>query len=211
MSANIRHSSISNEHYTPKDIVRLSRKTLGYIDLDPASSYKANQTIQAFQYYDKESNGFTKNWFGRIFLNPPGGWCDLKGAEVIKASGNRPGCTATGACGLSPDHVHDGMQSSAAAWWKKLMTAWLAGNISSAIFLGFSIEILQTTQTSGVRSPLTFPICYPKQRIKFVREDGEVGASPPHASCIICVSAHQEAIERFEENFSTLGHVVIPA
>ena len=44
---------------------------MGEIDLDPASSELANETVKANGYYDKEDNGLTKEWYGRVWLNPP--------------------------------------------------------------------------------------------------------------------------------------------
>ena len=44
---------------------------MGAIDLDPASNAKANEIVKAFQYYTKEDDGLSKDWFGNVWLNPP--------------------------------------------------------------------------------------------------------------------------------------------
>ena len=44
---------------------------MGSIDLDPASSALANETVKATHYYSKEDNGLEQPWRGRIWLNPP--------------------------------------------------------------------------------------------------------------------------------------------
>lgn len=48
----------------------LVRELMGAIDFDPASTA---QVIQAVHYYDKATNGLSKPWTGRVFLNPPYG------------------------------------------------------------------------------------------------------------------------------------------
>ena len=47
------------------------RGFLGKIDLDPASSAKANETVKAGRYFTIEENGLDKVWRGQVWLNPP--------------------------------------------------------------------------------------------------------------------------------------------
>ena len=63
----------SPEWYTPSAFVEAARAVMGGIDVDPASHKEANRTVRAMLYYDETHNGLTKSWFGRVFLNPPGG------------------------------------------------------------------------------------------------------------------------------------------
>jgi hypothetical protein len=60
-----------NEWFTPAFYIELARKVLGEIDLDPASHEKAQQTVRAAQFFSKEDDGTTREWHGRIWLNPP--------------------------------------------------------------------------------------------------------------------------------------------
>jgi len=64
-------NSGNNEWYTPGYIIEAARNTMGSIDLDPASSAIANQTVGAKNYYTKEDNGLIQPWHGNIWLNPP--------------------------------------------------------------------------------------------------------------------------------------------
>ena len=66
-------SSNTNEWYTPERIIGLVKLVMGNIDLDPASCEFAQRWIKADNYFTKEDSGLTKNWYGRVFLNPPYG------------------------------------------------------------------------------------------------------------------------------------------
>jgi len=67
----VSNNSGNNEWYTPQNIIDAARKTMGSIDLDPASSECANRTVQAATIYTKEDDGLIQPWFGNIWLNPP--------------------------------------------------------------------------------------------------------------------------------------------
>ena len=65
--------SNSNEWITPQYIIDAARQAMGSIDLDPASSDIAQQTVQAQNYYTKAIDGFKQPWSGNIWMNPPYG------------------------------------------------------------------------------------------------------------------------------------------
>ena len=46
---------------------------MGSIDVDPASNAMAQQTIQASEWYGKETDGLKQDWNGNVFMNPPYG------------------------------------------------------------------------------------------------------------------------------------------
>lgn len=58
-------------YQTPSAIVERVRNAMGGIDLDPLSSAEANKTVRARTYYTSADDGFSKEWTGRVFLNPP--------------------------------------------------------------------------------------------------------------------------------------------
>ena len=221
----VRHSSDNPSFGTPPEVFEPARLTLGKFDLDPASSLFANVGIRASKIFTFKDNGFTKPWSGRTILNPPGGKCDAIGQLVLEKTKTRRPCVETGACGLPVGHKHLGVQSSQRAWWFKLVDEYLAGRVTQAIFVCFSVELLQTTQSKGRKGsaaaalkPLQLPICYPSKRVAYLRDDGTPGKSPPHSSCLVFLpprvddmSAKLEHVRRFASAFKPLGEVVVPA
>ena len=73
LSANkfLRHANGVYEWYTPEAFIISVRRVLGQIDLDPASSEKANRIVKATKFYTQSDNGLNKAWRGKIFMNPP--------------------------------------------------------------------------------------------------------------------------------------------
>jgi hypothetical protein len=199
-----RHSSESSEHYTPPAIVDAARAALGGFDLDPASCPEANAWIRADRIFTREDDGFRRPWLGRIFLNPPGGLSDDQQRPV------KLKCRETGACGLPVPHTHDGVESSQKKWWFKLARELAAGRVRAAIFVCFSIELLQNTQCetpAGLRIPLDFPICFPARRVSYVKPGGAIGTAPPHASAIVGLGLDPRA---FASAFAAIGRTFIP-
>lgn len=70
---NTRLSSFSgdNEWYTPARYVDMAREVMGTIDIDPASNPTAQRTVRATTYYTAETNGLDKDWYGKVWMNPP--------------------------------------------------------------------------------------------------------------------------------------------
>lgn len=60
-----------NEWFTPADWIERVRAALGEIDLDPASHPLAQKTVQAKQFFTVADDGLSRQWTGRVWLNPP--------------------------------------------------------------------------------------------------------------------------------------------
>jgi hypothetical protein len=67
------HRSDTDDWWTPSVYIEAARTVLREIDLDPASSPKANEHIQAKRILTARENGLTQPWHGRVWLNPPYG------------------------------------------------------------------------------------------------------------------------------------------
>jgi ParB family chromosome partitioning protein len=59
------------EWFTPPEYIELARAVLGEIDLDPASSEKAQEVVRAERYFTAANDGLLQEWRGRTWLNPP--------------------------------------------------------------------------------------------------------------------------------------------
>src|SRR3990167_6719237 len=65
-NVHVSNNSGNNEWYTPPEIIKAARETMGTIDLDPASSAIANNRIEARAFYTAEDSGLIKTWHGNI-------------------------------------------------------------------------------------------------------------------------------------------------
>ena len=69
--AHAMYNTGENEWYTPSNLIECARSLLGTIDLDPASSALANETVRATTWYGFERDGLAQPWHGRVWMNPP--------------------------------------------------------------------------------------------------------------------------------------------
>lgn len=60
-----------NEWFTPALYIDAARSVLGDIDLDPATHPEAQSVVKASEFFTREDDGLTKDWHGRVWLNPP--------------------------------------------------------------------------------------------------------------------------------------------
>jgi DNA N-6-adenine-methyltransferase (Dam) len=184
---NIQHSSATDQWYTPTDILDRVRTVLSPIDLDPASDAYGNERVRAAEYFTAEQDGLAQVWSGTVFLNPPGG--------------------------KIPKGEKSGGKSKGKLFWEKLLAERDADRIRHAIFLAFSIEALQNTQTKAFPYGIAaFPVCIPAQRIHFhlpgFHLPGSAKDSPSHANGIVYVPSAIDKTHLFVKTFSPIGACV---
>ena len=179
---NPRHLSKSVEHYTPAWVCAGVRELFGGgIDLDPASCAQANQLVGATTFYTEAEDGLTLPWFGRVFLNPPGGVRVVPGTNI--------------------------RASQPALWWATLVDRWIARSVDQAMFVIFNLETLRHALAWEGRHPLDFPILLFRDRVDYFRP-GRFGpepqGSPSHPSALVYLGAN---VERFTSIFAAHGVV----
>jgi len=70
-TAHVSRATGENEWYTPAVFTDAARRVMGEIDLDPASSDIANESVKAKKYFTIADDGLAKDWGGRVWMNPP--------------------------------------------------------------------------------------------------------------------------------------------
>ena len=192
-AANAQHSQASCEHGTPREIVELARHALGGIDLDVCTSeYWNRYSVQAADFYDRRRNGLDPRnpWAGRVFCNPPGADDKAKSRNLV------------------------------GPFWARMVTAWRAGQIDGAVWIGYSLEQLVKLQGSSW-SPLRCLVLVPRDRLEFLQPRPGLppvpGGSPTHGNFVALLSSWRfDAIARaqcarFLERGRELGSIVRPA
>jgi hypothetical protein len=100
-----------------------------------------------------------------------------------------------------PGGKYCGTQSLPKLFWKRLVDEVRAGRVGHAVFLAFSIEMLQTCQDM-----VGYRLCIPKQRLRFVPREG-TAASPTHANAIVYVPGYLNDPYGFKLAFHHIGAV----
>lgn len=109
-------------------------------------------------------------------------------------------------------------------FWQALMNAWVLEQIGAAVWIGYSLEQLQTLQSKqrAIPTPLDFPMCVPDRRIAFVENKAKAAAriaklqadgksagkaaSPSHANYICYLGDHPS---KFVQVFGQFGKVIV--
>jgi len=133
----------ANEWYTPALLIEAARLVMDSIELDPASTARANLVVRAERYFTQKENGLAQDWTCRsLFINPPYG---STGHLFKKAAWQG--------------------QSIARMFLDKLKAEYDAGRVGQAIAL------VKADPKSSTFQPLWSwgPICFCRDRIYFDR------------------------------------------
>ena len=69
----VHFTSDSPEWYTPKHIVERVARTMDGIDLDPCSNSHDDPNVPALRHFTIDDDGLSRDWSGRVYMNPPYG------------------------------------------------------------------------------------------------------------------------------------------
>lgn len=162
----VNQSSGKVEYYTPVPIIEAARRTMGSIDLDPASCEVANRTVKADHYYTIDDDGLLCRWFGNLFVNHP----------------------------FSRQHN--------ATWINKLIHEYKSERTHQACCITFA-----STSEAWFRPLFAYPQCYLSPRTNYIGADGKPVRGVTKGSVVTYLGPNAD---RFAEEFSKLGNVMVP-
>lgn len=156
----INQTSGETEYYTPVEIVDSARFLLGGIDLDPASSARANEVVGARQFYTVADNSLYRSWYGRVWLN----WPFAAGEKACKPNCQKKTCRPErrGHC-IQEDIPGNG------EWVNKLVADWNAGNIEAACCICYAC-----TSEHWFAPLLKFPQFFITGRVNYRLPSGKI-------------------------------------
>lgn len=182
------------EYYTPEEWVEAARQAMGSIDLDPASSTIANQTVKAARIFTVEDDGLAHSWTAEnIWMNHP----FHRGEKPCPA--DRKKCRKK-ACADRGFHIDAAIPSND-DWISHLLSDYQAGEFQQACIITFA-----NTSETWFRKLLGFPQCFPHKRVHYRKPNGEVDKNCTKGSVITYLGPH---LDRFYDAFSPLGEIKI--
>lgn len=196
----INQDSGDYEYYTPIDLVDAAREVMGGIDLDPASSEKANELIGASHIFTAEmdwdndgrlidlNGGLEKDWFGKIWMNHPFARAESPCKEncqknICKKRGYHTGI-------FLPGNAH---------WINKLVREYENGNIEEVCCITYA-----STSEEWFRPLLDYLQCFIHGRTNYFLPNGKKKKGVTKGS-VITYLGHKNG--KFEEVFSRFGTV----
>jgi len=185
-------TSFNVELYTPPEIIEAARNVLGVIDLDPASSIKANKCVKAERIYTKRADGLTKRWKGNVWMNHPWGAKE----NTCKKNCKKKSCLKRGY------HLMKDLPGNA-AWINKLIHHYKSKDINQALCITYA------STGEGWFKPLKqYPICFLDGRTSFYNEKGQELNQNTKGCAVTYLGKY---INTFEKHFSKYGDVMVPA
>lgn len=186
------------EHFewiSSTDLIDAAHLVMEGIDLDPASSEKANEYVNAKNFYTVKEDGLNEMaWFGNVYLFPP------RNSYFWHKKSQRWRTTR----GLSPS-----LTSGQALWWRTLKRKWLDREVEQAIFFSNSPDMCMYCQDI-----FDHPICFLRTRPQLIQHfiaTDELKTRNTCASFVVFLQPSkdvEEATEKFIEIYSPKGRVV---
>lgn len=203
---NINADSGDDEYYTSPIIIEAARATMGSIDLDPASSYKANETVKSKYYWTNQTDALSfRDWkcivkinaresylygAGNVWMNHPFG----KGEKACKLNCKKKICKTRG------HHIDQDIPGNK-EWIDRLLSEYKKGNIKQACCITFA-----STSENWFMKLMQYPQCYLQPRTNYRTPDGKIKRGVTKGSCVTYLGPH---VDRFYHNFKHLGTVMV--
>jgi ParB family chromosome partitioning protein len=187
----INQTSGNTEYYTPLFLIDAAYMVLGDIDLDPASSIKANKGIAAKHIFTKEDNGLTKKWYGKVWLNHPFGKSEDKCKKI---------CTKK-ICKERGYHITERKPGNE-DWINKLVNSYYDGEVTEALCITF-----YSSSERWFTPLLSFPRCVLIPRTNYYSPNGNIVKGVSKGSVITYLGKN---IKLFNEVFETYGSIDVP-
>jgi hypothetical protein len=176
------------------DMIQSAHAMLDGIDLDVASSNKANCYVTADAYYTPTQDGLNcQPWSDSIYLFPPGGtyFWEHKMQRWKKTRSGSPT-----------------LASSQAVWFRRMYREWMKGNIKDGIFMTNHPDMIRFDQRI-----FDFPLCILKSCPMMIRNTSQGVDEKKQTSTTIIVympphGLNTKNIKRFTEIYSEKGRIL---
>ncbi|ENM3832850.1 hypothetical protein LH205_003236 [Vibrio cholerae] len=188
----INQSSGDTEYYTPLEWVEPARQVMGSIELDPASSHIANQTVKAERFFTIDDDGLSRPWTAQtLWMNHP----FHRGEKACPADHTK--CKKI-TCIKRGYHIDKDIPSNN-DWINKFIAEYEAGHFKEAICITFG-----NTSEAWFRKLLPHLQCFPNGRVHYRKPDGTINRNVTKGSVLTYLGDCPKA---FKKVFSRLGTV----
>ena len=189
----INQDSGNTEYYTPLGIIENARHTMGGIDLDPASSAKANTFVRATTFFTAQDDSLNRRWFGNVWMNHP----FSAGESPCKTPCNKKRCPKRGHC------IFHAVPSNA-DWINKLVSSYRGGDIVMGVCITYA-----STSEKWFQPLFNFPQCYLAPRTNYYLPGGELKKGVTKGSVVTFVGPDHK-YDKFIEVFRGMGAIMLP-
>lgn len=180
----INGTNMDTEYFTPPFILNRVHSFLGGIELDPASSEQANQTVRANRFFTKEMNAMEQEWKAyTVWMNHPFGRAQAR-------------CR----CLCDQNHVHHSFDLHGnKVWVNRFVKEFMDGNFQHGICITYAC-----TSEAWFQPLMKYPQCFLSPRTNYLLPDGTVKKGVTKGSVLTYLGSDWHG---FRESFKDLGAV----
>lgn len=195
----VNQDSGDTEMYTPVELIEAARRCMGTIDLDPASSIIANETVKADLFFTKENDGLNQDWFGNTWLNHPFSKGE-KACHKDRKKCKKKICNDPTYSKYRGYHIDKDIPSNN-DWIDYLIDQYRNGNIKQSCNITFG-----STSESWYQKLAVFPQCIIDGRTQYRKPSGKIARGITKGSVVTYLGSD---IESFAREYSVFGRIHI--